>query len=193
MSGQREVRWDFLVHVIIPTARKPGYVLLGSSERVHQHVMAGSRKTSALEIVPAYENEAVHQALEHGLLHREHAVRVTLGGGPTVLSGWELAVTTNSAQAAPDTRTCTYRGQEHRIEVGEGDGGPGTHLEHWPGRGVIGTHRQFNGSRYAKSLTWYATINPTGEPLNAGSGVVGLASRRAALDWLFSNTTTPDN
>jgi hypothetical protein len=36
-------------------------------------------------------------------------------------------------------------------------------------------------------VTWYAAVNPTGEPGKAIRNVDGLSSRRAALAWLIAN------
>jgi hypothetical protein len=62
--------------------------------------------------------------------------------------------------------------------------------EFWPGRGVVGSYRHWLGHAYSKRLFWCAAINPTGDPFAATARVDELPSRRAAIEWLLTNTET---
>jgi hypothetical protein len=69
---------------------------------------------------------------------------------------------------------------------------PGTVSEFWPGRGVVGSERRWLGSDWVKHPTWYAAINPTGEPWKATGQVEDLPSRRAAIRWLLAHATASE-
>jgi hypothetical protein len=80
----------------------------------------------------------------------------------------------------------TAEGRRYRIE--RHDGLPDTVTEYWPGRGVVSSERAWLGHDFAKRVTWYAAIKPTGEPFKATERVEDLPSRRAAIRWLLSRT-----
>jgi hypothetical protein len=82
----------------------------------------------------------------------------------------------------------TFEGHRYWIERRPGVGGPGSTSELWPGRGVVGSYRRWLGHRHSARLTWYAAINPTGEPFAATSRAEDLPSRRAAITWLLAHT-----
>lgn len=85
-----------------------------------------------------------------------------------------------------ETVTVTHDGQRYRIErtAGYQDG---TVVERFPGLGLIGSSRAWRGHTWAKGCTWWAAVNPTGEPGKATANVEGLSSRRAAICWLLSH------
>jgi 5-formaminoimidazole-4-carboxamide-1-beta-D-ribofuranosyl 5'-monophosphate synthetase len=74
VTTDRPVTQDMdLVVSVIKAAKSPGYVVIGSSERVYRCTCEGVRE---VERVPDYEDGAVHQLIEQKLL--------TIGGGHTV-------------------------------------------------------------------------------------------------------------
>jgi hypothetical protein len=92
------------------------------------------------------------------------------------------------AATSAETVTVQHEGRRYRIERTRGVLGPGTLREFWPGRGVIGSQRAWLGHRHAVRPTWYAAINPTGQPGRATARVEQLPSRRAAIRWLLATS-----
>lgn len=94
-----------------------------------------------------------------------------------------------AARHASNTETVTVRheGRRYRIERGPGLQA-GTVREFWPGRGVIGSQRAWLGDRHAARPTWYAAVNPTGQPYRATVRKEQLRSRRAAIRWLLATS-----
>lgn len=62
-----------LIAAVVKTAQETGYVVIGPTERVYRR---NDTDPKEIERVPEYENGAVHQLLDKGLL--------TIGGGHTV-------------------------------------------------------------------------------------------------------------
>jgi len=84
-----------------------------------------------------------------------------------------------------ETVTAQHEGRRYRIERGPGVTA-GTVREFWPGRGLIGSQRVWLGDRHAARPTWYAAVNPTGQPYRATVREERLPSRRAAIRWLLA-------
>ncbi|MHA6629152.1 hypothetical protein ACU61A_27270 [Pseudonocardia sichuanensis] len=83
-----------------------------------------------------------------------------------------------------------FAGRRYRIERRPGVTGPDSVSEFWPGRGVVGSYRRWLGHRHSARLTWYAAVNPTGEPFSATEKSGDLPSRRAAITWLLTHAPT---
>lgn len=94
--------------------------------------------------------------------------------------------------SSTETRSVRHDGHRYRIERTRDVLGPGTVREFWPGRGVIGSQRTWLGHRHAARPTWYAAVNPTGQPYRATARQEQLPSRRAAIRWLLAASATPD-
>lgn len=90
--------------------------------------------------------------------------------------------------ARTETVVVTHEGQRYRIERTHDVAGPGTVKEYWPGRGIVCSERRWLGHRYAARLSWYAAINPTGEPFKATARAEDFPSRRAAIRWLLAHS-----
>lgn len=172
--------WDDARRVVRFT-HNPGYVLVGPGEHVH---LPNSRTDRGPhERVPRWEEDMVHQALAEGWLFRGEPSRMDPHGQVVRL---HVAAKGLHRYGAP--RTVTYQGGRYVIEVTENNSGPGSRTEFWAGRGYVASYRKFTGADFARTLVWAATVNPTGRPADAGHGIDGLRSRRAALDWLFNQT-----
>lgn len=78
----------------------------------------------------------------------------------------------------------TVEGQRYDVQRTDG-AAPGTVVERFPGIGLVGSDRPWRGSTWAKSLRWWAAVNPTGEPGKALERAEGFTSRRAAVAWLL--------
>ncbi len=91
-----------------------------------------------------------------------------------------------------ETVSVRHEGRRYRIERTHDVLGPGTVREFWPGRGVIGSQSTWLGHRHAARPTWYAAVNPTGQPYRATVRDERLPSRRAAIRWLLAATSTLD-
>ncbi len=81
----------------------------------------------------------------------------------------------------PTHETVTFDGKRYRVERTAGYGGPGTLVERWPGIGVVGGIRAWRGHSWAKSVTWNAAVNPTGDRargwVHVAAGRAGVAAR----------------
>ena len=76
------------------------------------------------------------------------------------------------------------KGQRYDVQRTDGHA-PGTVVERYPGIGLIGSERPWRGSGWAKTLTWWAAVNPSGLPGQAQERAEGFPSRRAAITWLL--------
>jgi hypothetical protein len=56
--------------------------------------------------------------------------------------------------------TVTHDEQRYRVERTEGYA-RGTVVERFAGMGLIGSHRRWLGTHFARSVTWWAAVNPT--------------------------------
>ena len=79
----------------------------------------------------------------------------------------------------------TVGGQRYAVE--QTNGSAGTTVERIVGRGLIGSERDWLEGRHARTLGWWAAVNPTGQVATARKE--GFTSRRAALLWLLSEVT----
>lgn len=90
--------------------------------------------------------------------------------------------------SSTETVTVQHEGRRYRVERTRDVLGPGTVRELWPGRGVVGSERRWLGDRYATRPTWYAAVNPTGQPYCATARTEQVRSRRAAIRWLLTRS-----